>query len=686
MKPPGSDRPRHEAPAAASGGGAAAGSGGGRSGPHQPEAGPAAGGGSVAEPPAARGSPAAPGAAAPAAAFAVLQVEAFALQAILRTSAELAGQPVALLASERKRATIVALTPAARAAGVEPGLTAPQAQARCATLRVLTPQPAVEAEARAALLAAAFTLSPLVEATAPGVATAEVTALPAERREPALRQALAQLDALGLAATGGLAATPLLALYAARAAGHRGSPPPRLPQSKGDPRARMAETQKHPSPDRAASLQPDEDVGAPGRPSVAPAGEAEGVQPDEEVGGPRPPLNVSGQPPAAGVEPTRRGRRGPSLGSRDGTCSGGDAAGSASTFTLHGGCGQAHRDLPRVDEARVRVVTDARGFLAPLPLAVAEPPEDLAPILGSWGLRTLGDLVALPKADIVQRLGPAGLALWERAAGETTRPLDPVAPPRAFAAAVELEEAIETLEPLLFLLRRFLDRLTLELRGAGLVAAALQLTLPLDDGQEHARTFRLPEPTADAEILFRALHAHLETVHTASAVVGVRLTLEPARPLARQHGLFDTGLRDPHGFAETLARTVAVIGSGRVGTPRCEDTHRPDAITLVPPAPVIPPAAPADPLSPLGFALRRFRPPLPARIELNASAAAPTYVWTERLQGSVTRTRGPWRGSGGWWQRDAAWEREEWDVVLSNGGLYRVVRTPEGWWLEGEYD
>ncbi len=508
-------------------------------------------------------------AAAPA--YAVLHVADFPLHALRRLDATLVGQPVALLESDRKRATVLACSAEARAQGAEPGLTAPQAQARCPDLMVRTRQPAAEADAQSAVIAAASLLSPLVEATAPGVATADVTALPPAQREPLLRAALTQLHRLGLPATGGLAATPLLALYAAR-------------------------------------LDP----------------------------APNPTMIAAGAP------------------------------------VYH-------------------VVNDARAFLAPLPLSVAEPPPELAPILAGWGLHTLGDLTALPKADVVQRLGPAGLALWERAAGETRRPLHPVTPPQTFTAGLELEHPVETLEPLLFLLRRFLDRLTLELKTAGWVAAELHLTLPLEDEKRHTRSFRLPEPTADPEVLFRTLHSHLETVHTDAAVTAVQLQLDPVRPLARQQGLFDTGLRDPHGFAETLARTVAVVGSGRVGTPRCEDTHRPDAVSLTPPSSTIPPAAAPDVLPPLGLPLRRFRPPCPARVELaggavQPSAGAPTFLWTGALHGTVLAVRGPWRGSGDWWQRDLSWEREEWDVALAGGGLYRVVRTPQGWWVEGEYD
>lgn len=488
--------------------------------------------------------------------FAVLHLADFALHALLRHAPDLGARPVALLSSDRAKATVVALTAAARTRGVTAGLTAPQALARCADLIIRPTDPTAEAEASAALLAAGRLLSPTVETTAPGIVTADLRALPAVKRTPLVRTALDQLEELTLPATAGLAATPLLALYAAR---------------------------------------------------------------------------------------------------------------------------QSVATLPRL-----RLVNDGRAFLAPLPLAAADPAPELAAILLSWGVTTLGQLTALPKTDVAQRLGPAGLALWERAAGETTRPLVPAVTPPVFVAERELEHAVETLEPLLFLLRRFIDRLALELRAAALAASDMTLTLSLEDESQHERHFRLPEPTAHAELLFRTLDAHLETVRTTTAVVGLRLRLTPTRPLARQHGLFDTGLRDPHGFADTLARTTALIGTGRVGTPRSGNTHRPDVCRLDPPLPTVEPAAP-EVLPRLGLALRRFRPPQPATVEL-IEGRAPGYVWTAGRQGAVHAHRGPWHGSGEWWQPEESWEREEWDVALADGGLYRVLRTPDGWWLEGEYD
>ncbi len=507
--------------------------------------------------------------------FAVLHLADFPLQALLRTAPDLAARPVAVLDGERKRALVLACTAAAAAQAVEPGLTAPAALSRCAELQLRQRHPGAEAEATAALLAAAATLSPLYENTAPGLATADLTALPKTQRLPRIQSAVTQLNALGLHATAALAPTPLLARYGAQ----------------------------HLS---LSSLSF----------SFSPRGET---------------------PP---------------------------------------------------DHHPILSIESPADFLAPLPLAVAEPTPEHASILALWGVRTLGDLTALPKTDVAQRLGPGGLALWERAAGQTTRPLQPVTPPATFSATLELEFAIETLEPLLFLLRRFTDRLALELTTAALAAASLTLTLTLDNDTTHQRTIRLPEPTASADLLHRTLHSHLETVQTDSPVVAARLDLEPTRSLHRQHGLFDSSLRDPHGFAETLARAAALLGENRIGTPRLTDTHRPDACTLVAPDPAVEPAPPPPALPPLGLPLRRYRPPQPARVELAPATRRPTYVATADLSGPVTALLGPWRSSGDWWQPDRAWTSEDWDIALGppSPGLYRLTETPTGWYLVGEYD
>jgi len=56
-------------------------------------------------------------------------------------------------------------------------------------------------------------------------------------------------------------------------------------------------------------------------------------------------------------------------------------------------------------------------------------------------------------------------------------------------------------------------------------------------------------------------------------------------------------------------------------------------------------------------------------------------------RGAVGIAKGPWFTSGNWWRTDA-WNREEWDIALRSGALYRIFRDlrNEAWFVEGNYD
>jgi protein ImuB len=331
----------------------------------------------------------------------------------------------------------------------------------------------------------------------------------------------------------------------------------------------------------------------------------------------------------------------------------------------------------------VLLVVDPAPFLAPLPLAFAAPTRGQEEILRGWGLATLGDLTALSKAEVGRRLGADGALLWERAAGETTRVLRHVEPARSFAAEWAYDPPVESVEPLFFKLRRYAERIALELRASGFVAEKLSLTLLLEDESDHRREFRLPEPGADVDGWLRVLNAHLADVRTPARVCGVRLVAAPARPPQKQEGLFDTGLRDPASFWENLARIAAIVGDDRVGTPVRADTHRPDAFVMEKPAEAVAPSLVAPVHPEWGPALRRFRPPWAVRV--TCDAGAPARLDGGRLEGEVRAARGPWVAAGDWWKPEA-WAVETWQVELAAGGLYQLARTGDAWCVEGMLD
>src|SRR5438132_4395134 len=144
-------------------------------------------------------------------------------------------------------------------------------------------------------------------------------------------------------------------------------------------------------------------------------------------------------------------------------------------------------------------------------------------ILHKWGIHTLGEFAALDKEQLGARLGPEAVRMWERANGQSNRLLKLVRPPEAFEESFEFDHEIETAEPLLFILRRFLEQLALRLSAIYLVAKELTLRISFSNQQTYERVFKIPEPTNDVDLLFRMLQTHLENFKSEHPIVAVAL-------------------------------------------------------------------------------------------------------------------------------------------------------------------
>jgi protein ImuB len=345
--------------------------------------------------------------------------------------------------------------------------------------------------------------------------------------------------------------------------------------------------------------------------------------------------------------------------------------------------------------------------------------------LKRWGLRTLGELAALPAADLSARLGRGG-RLWQAIArGDDTRPLVPMQPAERFESSLELEWPIEGLEPLSFVLTRLLEPLSTRLERRDRGVAVLHVTLGLVTRDVHACRLELPSPLREVRALRTLALLDFEARPPAAAIDRVTVTIEPTPGRILQHALFARPHPTPEQMSTLLARLGALMGQDRIGSPAIVDSYRPGAFALVPFAtehghssvttrqlPVRDPRSPIpDPRSPLpdprspipasrspipdpcSAALRRCRQPVPARVTADAHRR-PLRVSTDRrgfTGGAVVSCAGPWRTSGAWWEeeRDAGpWSRDEWDVAIADGTVYRVFRdrTTDGWFIDGVVD
>jgi protein ImuB len=352
----------------------------------------------------------------------------------------------------------------------------------------------------------------------------------------------------------------------------------------------------------------------------------------------------------------------------------------------------------------------------------AKETERILSILHQWGIHTLGQLAALSRDDLAARLGMRAVEMWERANARAERILKLVSPPESFIESFEFENEIETIEPLLFILRRFLQQLATRLNTIYLVAKELRLRITFADKSHYEQIFKIPQPTNNEDILFRMLHTHLENFTSKHPIVAIDLEAQPSRSVRQQFGLFETALRDPVQLHETLARLIGLLGADQVGTPVLEETHRPDAFRMEPFAWEFrhPERSRGIPMRNLKdnmggsldcarndgvngaergacdstavrgcIPLRRFRKRKKAMVLLENNRPAHVRATEVRaglaVEGTTMRQDGPFPLSGNWWD-ERAWARVEWDVEIENGLIARCHCDQDGWVIDGIYD
>ena len=321
--------------------------------------------------------------------------------------------------------------------------------------------------------------------------------------------------------------------------------------------------------------------------------------------------------------------------------------------------------------------------LAPLSRHFLGCPAEIGEVLDVWGIRTFGQFAQLPPIGVAARLGAEGTYWQQQSQGAVRRQLRLINETVRFYKEHDLEEALTNLEPLLFLVGRFLFELCLELKARFLATNEVCLTLHLDGHAEHPVYLRLSVPMNNRKALLKLVQLELEQHPPPEPILKARLELVPTAPKITQEELFTPAYPAPEQVELTLARVRRIVGPENVGTPELLNSHCPDGFVMRPFLASAQIAA-TEPDRPVLLAFRRFRPPEPAQVQMEQQ---PVHVSCRLVRGSIRTARSPWFTSGHWWIHDA-WNREEWDVALHNETLYRVFRDlrTEKWFVEGNYD
>ena len=339
--------------------------------------------------------------------------------------------------------------------------------------------------------------------------------------------------------------------------------------------------------------------------------------------------------------------------------------------------------------------------LGSLPIQLLEPPAKMLETFVRWGIRDFAALAALPEIALTQRLGQEGLRLQKLAQGRTQRTLVPAEPTINFEESIELEDAVELLEPLAFILNRLLEQMCARLAARSLAASELRLRLELTGHEDQSieeqeqskstyqRSLKFPVPMQDSRTFLKLLQLDLAAHPPGGPVKKIFLAAEPAPPRFAQSGLFLPRGPAPERLELTLARIRGIAGDDRVGSAELLDTHAPSDFRMCTFRPYAKAAKKNDRPRTQRTTLRIFRPPLAAKVRMQNEV--PALVIFRGKSHRVTAAAGPWRNNGGWWTPEP-WTRDEWDVQLraeqSTPMLVRMYRdlSSAKWYLEGTFD
>ena len=361
----------------------------------------------------------------------------------------------------------------------------------------------------------------------------------------------------------------------------------------------------------------------------------------------------------------------------------------------------------------------SRSWLAPHPVSALGPGhEDLSDLLIRLGVRTLGDLAALPEAAVLGRFGTTGIVAHRLARGLDDRPVQARTPPPDLACSMELDPPEQRVEAAAFMAKALADELHSRLEASGLAATLVAIEVQTEHGESLMRRWRHEGALSASALAERArwqLDGWLSGAATGRPTGGLtllRLTPEEVRPDAgRQLDLWGGQADSDARAGRAMARVQGMLGPEAVATAVLQGGRGfAEQVRLVPwgdaregagddavpsrlhggrpapwpgrlsnPAPAVvhQPPRPADLLDRAGEQVlvsgRGVISSGPALLSVEGGAGERVAGWA-----------GPWPLEERWWEGGGR-RRARLQVVLEGGAAHLVYREAGRWWVEASY-
>lgn len=337
---------------------------------------------------------------------------------------------------------------------------------------------------------------------------------------------------------------------------------------------------------------------------------------------------------------------------------------------------------------------ETQKALADLPVAALRLEAEIAALLLRLGLRSIGDLYAMPRAALAARCGESVTLRLDQALGLAPEPLSPLLPEKRYWSRRSFVEPMETQEAITAATHELLTSLCQRLTEEGVGARKLTLALYRVDGRIEEAVIGTALPSRDPRHLWRLFEEHLPALDPGLGVEDVVLTANAAEKLApTQFGFHGSMGKDGMGkgatdLAALVDRLANRLGMNAVARPALHESYLPErAMRFLP--------ALHGNAGKASWHPGKLRPvrllPRPEPVEAMAPVPddPPLFFRWRHMVHRVRRADGPERIASEWW-RETSEPRDYYRVEDEEGrrfwlyraGLYRPERRPL-WFMHG---
>lgn len=333
--------------------------------------------------------------------------------------------------------------------------------------------------------------------------------------------------------------------------------------------------------------------------------------------------------------------------------------------------------------------------LRSLPASALRLTSDTLDRLRQVGLRTVGQLLALPRSSLPARFGPELLLRIDQALGTAPELITPERRPEILRETWETEEPFSDPSLLERLAGDLLDRMLSTLQDRRFGIRRLVWELEEEERKITTRSLELLQPSMDRSHLLMLLSLQWESLTLTAGIQRISLKAEQIEPLTvRRQTLWELETGESSPSVRTLIETL----SNRLGRdavlrpylrsdpqpehafgyePLVETVRKVDRLRLT--------AGKTQPVLTRPLWLKRDVPAVEVTVEHRRGP--PVQIDWQRRQWTVRHTWGPERITTGWWRSQMV-RRDYFQVEIEDGRrlwLFRDLAT-EKWFLHACFD